>query len=80
VVVINAIIGLIQEGKAEQALEGIRKMLSAHAQVRRDGEWRRSMPRTWCPGDLVRLRSGDRVPADVRLIETPTTCGSRSPP
>ncbi len=38
VILINAIIGLIQEGKAKQALEGIRKMLSAHAQVRRDGE------------------------------------------
>ena len=70
VVVINAIIGFIQEGKAEQALEGIRKMLSLRAQVRRDGEWSEIDAETLVPGDLVRLRSGDRVPADLRLIET----------
>lgn len=69
VVVINAIIGFIQEGKAEQALEGIRKMLSLHAQVRRDGEWREVEADDLVPGDIVRLRSGDRVPADLRLIE-----------
>jgi len=69
VVVINAIIGLIQEGKAEQALEGIRKMLSAHAQVRREGEWKEIDAEDLVPGDLVRLRSGDRVPADLRLLD-----------
>jgi magnesium-transporting ATPase (P-type) len=69
VVVINAIIGLIQEGKAEQALEGIRKMLSAHAQARRQGEWREIEAEDLVPGDVVRLRSGDRVPADIRLTE-----------
>ena len=69
VVVINAIIGFIQEGKAEQALEGIRKMLSLRAHVRRDGEWSELDAETLVPGDLVRLRSGDRVPADLRLIE-----------
>ena len=69
VVVINAIIGFIQEGKAEQALEGIRKMLSLRAHVRRDGEWSEIGAETLVPGDLVRLRSGDRVPADLRLIE-----------
>ncbi|MCU0808858.1 MAG: cation-transporting P-type ATPase [Candidatus Contendobacter sp.] len=69
VVVINAIIGFIQEGKAEQALEGIRKMLSLRAHVRRDGEWSEIDAETLVPGDLVRLRSGDRVPADLRLIE-----------
>jgi magnesium-transporting ATPase (P-type) len=70
VVVINAIIGFIQEGKAEEALAGIRKMLSLHAQVRRDGEWAEIDAEDLVPGDIVRLRSGDRVPADVRLIET----------
>ncbi|MFO7579950.1 MAG: cation-transporting P-type ATPase [Nitrosomonas halophila] len=68
VVVINAIIGLIQEGKAEEALEGIRKMLSAHAQVRREDEWKEIDAEDLVPGDLVRLRSGDRVPADLRLL------------
>jgi len=69
VVVINAIIGFIQEGKAEQALEGIRKMLSLHAHVRRDGTWVVIEAENLVPGDIVRLRSGDRVPADLRLIE-----------
>lgn len=69
VVVVNAIIGFIQEGKAEEALEGIRKMLSLHAHVRRDGAWEEVGAETLVPGDVVRLRSGDRVPADLRLLE-----------
>jgi magnesium-transporting ATPase (P-type) len=69
VVLVNAIIGFIQEGKAEQALEGIRKMLSLHAHARRDGQWVEIEAQELVPGDVVRLRSGDRVPADVRLIE-----------
>jgi len=70
VVIINAVIGFIQEGKAEQALASIRKMLSPHAQVRRDGEWMEIDADQLVPGDIVRLRSGDRVPADLRLIDT----------
>ena len=69
VVIINAIIGFIQEGKAEAALEGIRKMLSVHAQVRRDGQWTQVDAATLVPGDIVRLRAGARVPADLRLLE-----------
>ncbi|KAB2928106.1 MAG: cation-transporting P-type ATPase [Dechloromonas sp.] len=70
VVVINAIIGFIQEGKAEAALAGIRKMLSTHAQVLRDGRWQQIDAELLVPGDIARLKSGDRVPADLRLIET----------
>ena len=69
VVLINVVIGLIQEGKAEQALAGLRKMLSAHAQVRRNGDWKEIDAEGLVPGDIVRLRSGDRVPADLRLLE-----------
>ncbi len=69
VVVINAIIGFIQEGKAEQALEGIRKMLSLNAHARRNGEWVEVEADDLVPGDVVRLRSGDRVPADLRLFD-----------
>lgn len=69
VVVINAIIGFIQEGKAEQALASIRKMLSALAHVHRDGSWREIEAESLVPGDIVRLKSGDRVPADLRLIK-----------
>jgi len=70
VVVINAVIGFIQEGKAERALEGLRKMLSLHAHVRRDEQWIEIEADELVPGDSVRLRSGDRVPADLRLAET----------
>ncbi|WP_423186010.1 cation-translocating P-type ATPase [Alishewanella sp. d11] len=70
VVVINAIIGFIQEGKAEQALAGIRQMLSVSANVCRDGHWQQVAADTLVPGDIVKLRSGDRVPADLRLLET----------
>jgi magnesium-transporting ATPase (P-type) len=69
VAVINAVVGFLQEGKAEQALEGIRKMLSLRAHTRREGEWIELDAADLVPGDIVRLRSGDRVPADVRLIE-----------
>ena len=68
VVLVNAVVGFIQEGKAEEALEGIRKLLSLEAQVVRDGE-RKSVPaEELVPGDLVRLESGDRVPADLRIL------------
>ena len=69
VVVINAIIGFIQEGKAENAIEAIRKMLSLEARVIRNGE-RHSIPADLLiPGDVVFLESGDKVPADLRLFK-----------
>ena len=69
VVAINAIVGFIQEGKAESALAAIRKMLSLKAMVLRDGQRREIAAETLVPGDWVFLQSGDKVPADVRLIE-----------
>lgn len=70
VVVINAVIGFVQEGKAEAALAGIRRMLSTHAQVLRDGSWQQIDAEQLVPGDIVRLKSGDRVPADLRLLDS----------
>jgi magnesium-transporting ATPase (P-type) len=69
VVVINAVIGFVQEGKGEQALEGLRKMLSPGATVRRGRRWLSIPAEGLVPGDIVRLKSGDRVPADLRLID-----------
>ncbi|QAY60880.1 HAD family hydrolase [Microbacterium protaetiae] len=70
VAVINAVIGYVQEGRAEKALAGIRGMLSADASVRRDGGWQTVPAADLVPGDVVRLAPGDRVPADVRLFQT----------
>jgi len=68
VVVINAIVGFAQEGKAEAALEAIRGMLSPKATVIREGA-RTTLPaEDLVPGDVVFLQSGDRVPADLRLL------------
>lgn len=68
VAVINAVIGYVQEGRAEKALAGIRGMLSADASVRRDDAWATIAAADLVPGDVVRLTPGDKVPADVRLI------------
>lgn len=68
VVVINAVIGVIQEGKAEKALAGIRGMLSINASVLRDNSRKQIAAETLVPGDIVLLQSGDKVPADMRLF------------
>jgi len=68
VVVVNAIIGFVQEGKAEDALRAIRQMLSPQAMVQRQGR-RTTVPAgDLVPGDVVLLQSGDKVPADLRLF------------
>ena len=68
VVVANAAIGFLQEGKAEKAMEAIRQMLALTASVLRDGVRRSVKGEELVPGDIVMLEAGDKVPADVRLI------------
>jgi len=69
VVIINALIGFIQEGKAEDALQAIRNMLSPQASVLRDDKHIAIPAKQLVPGDIVALQSGDKVPADLRLIK-----------
>ncbi len=69
VVVINALIGFLQEGRAEQALDAIRDLLSPRAIVTRAGMRHEIDAAELVPGDIVHLASGDRVPADLRLID-----------
>src|SRR6516225_1656256 len=69
VVIINALLGFIQEGKAEKALDSIRNMLSAEARTVRGGETRLIPAEELVPGDVVLLESGDRIPADLRLAD-----------
>jgi Ca2+-transporting ATPase len=70
IVVLNAVIGYVQERKAERALDSLQKMLTFNARVVRDGEERVVPARELVPGDVVVLEAGDQVPADVRLLET----------
>lgn len=69
VAVINAFIGFIQESNAEKSLKGIQNMLSNDAVVMRSGEIMRVQGEAIVPGDVVMLRPGDRIPADLRLFE-----------
>ena len=67
VVIINAIIGFIQESKAEQAIESLKQMLAPQAVVFRDGKKRNLPAVQLVPGDVVLLEGGNKVPADIRL-------------
>ena len=70
VITINAIVGFIQEGKAEEALNAIRNLISPKASVMRDGH-RTTLPAArLVPGDVVLLEAGDQVSADLRLVRT----------
>lgn len=68
VVLINAVIGFVQEGKAEKALEAVRGMLATRARVIRDCQHVEIDASQLVPGDIVLLEPGDKVPADLRLI------------
>lgn len=69
VVLANAVIGFIQEGKAEAAMAAIRGMLAPRAAVLRDGRRMSVEGSTLVPGDVVLIEAGDKVPADLRLLE-----------
>jgi Ca2+-transporting ATPase len=68
VVFINAMVGFLQEAKAEKAIEALAKMVTTETTVRRDGRKLRLHSEELVPGDVVLLQSGDRVPADLRLF------------
>jgi magnesium-transporting ATPase (P-type) len=69
VAVINALIGHIQESNAEKSLQSIRNMLSSEAVVVRQGNHETIPTTSLVPGDIVVIRAGDRIPADLRVIE-----------
>ncbi|MBZ4221279.1 cation-translocating P-type ATPase [Bacillus wiedmannii] len=70
VVVLNAVIGVVQESKAEQALEALKKMATPKAIVKRNGELKEIPSEHVVPGDIVMLDAGRYIPCDLRLIET----------
>ncbi len=70
VVILNAVIGVVQEYKAEKAIEALQEMSTPKALVRRDGEIREINSEEIVPGDIVIIEAGRYIPADLRLIET----------
>src|SRR5271163_1101004 len=69
VVIINGLLGFLQEGRAEKSLDSIRNMLSAEARTLRNGQTSMIPAETLVPGDIVFLESGDKIPADIRLAD-----------
>ncbi|HVJ49674.1 cation-translocating P-type ATPase [Desulfitobacterium sp.] len=70
VVILNAVIGVIQEYKAEKAIEALQQMTTPHSLVRRDGEVKEINSEEIVPGDIIVIDAGRYIPADLRLIES----------
>ena len=70
IIVINGILGFVQEYRAEQSLRSLKALSAPTARVMRDGKTIELPAALLVPGDIVLLESGDRIPADIRLLET----------
>lgn len=70
IVFLNAILGFVQEIRAERSLAALKDLASPHANVLRDREWKRVPAADLVPGDVIAVENGDRIPADVRWFET----------
>ncbi len=69
ILIVNAILGFFQEYRAEKAIESLKKMAALQATVIRDGEKKRINSNKLVPGDMIAFESGDRIPADARIVE-----------
>ncbi|MBQ2278178.1 MAG: calcium-translocating P-type ATPase, PMCA-type [Clostridia bacterium] len=70
IVILNAVMGVLQESKAEKALDALKSMSAPHARVIRDGEEKVVDAAELVPGDIIRLEAGDFIPADARLLHS----------
>ena len=70
IVILNAVMGVMQESKAEKALDALKNMSAPHARVVRDGEEKVVEASELVPGDIIKLEAGDFIPADARLLHS----------
>ncbi len=70
IVIVNAVLGVVQEGKAEKAMEALQRMSAPNARVLREGHISIIPAKNLVPGDVVLIEAGDSIPADLRLIES----------
>ena len=70
IVVLNALLGMMQESKAEKAMDALKNMSAPHARVLRDGKEQVIDAAQLVPGDIIRLEAGDFIPADARLLKS----------
>lgn len=70
IVILNAVMGVMQESKAEKALDALKNLSAPHARVVRNGEEQKIEATDLVPGDIIRLEAGDFVPADARLLKS----------
>ncbi len=77
---LNATIAFVQEQRAEGVVDTLRRRLQVNARVLRNGDWQTLAARELVPGDVARIRQGDVVPADMRLLSSSTSRSSRSSP
>lgn len=78
IVFLNAILGFLQENKAEKALEALKKLSAPKALILRDGEWKKIDAENIVVGDVIKLETGDFVPADARLISAINLCAEEA--
>lgn len=67
--VFNAVVGFLEEYRADKSVESLKSMLASHARVLRDGQWKTIPARFLVPGDTIRMRLGDIIPADARVVD-----------
>jgi Ca2+-transporting ATPase len=69
ILVVNSVISIWQDSNADKALEALKEMQAVECRLLRDGQWSVSDSKNLVPGDVVEVRIGDRVPADLRIAE-----------
>lgn len=69
ILVLNALVAIYQDKDADNALDALKKMQAMECQVKRNGVWKLMDSKELVPGDIVRVKMGDNIPADIRLTE-----------